>query len=140
MAHGHGISEVYCYSVEKKESPPTRVEGNDGAPTAPPGADRGRHGLGQGLETSTIAPPSDCLWHRLALHIALLALAGPLARAPALGKGSECSKDPFGGRSTPLYYHSFKASAVHYNTLRGFPIFNLNFDSFVKFKGLHPDI
>eukprot|EP00962_Isochrysis_galbana_P007024 scaffold1895_cov123-Isochrysis_galbana.AAC.6 len=73
--------------MRKKKEYPRPVEGDDGAPTVPPGADRGRHGLGQGLETSpsrqherglnsgTIARPSDCLWHRLALHITLLALA-----------------------------------------------------------------
>eukprot|EP00962_Isochrysis_galbana_P007048 scaffold1896_cov121-Isochrysis_galbana.AAC.15 len=40
------------------------------------------------------------------------------ARAPALGSGCECSKDPFGfgSRSTLLYYlFTTTASAVHYN-------------------------
>eukprot|EP00962_Isochrysis_galbana_P023545 scaffold7122_cov102-Isochrysis_galbana.AAC.2 len=36
------------YSRMRNNKSPRRVEGNDGAPTAPPGADRGRHGLGQG--------------------------------------------------------------------------------------------
>jgi len=37
-----------------------------------------------------------------------------LARAPALGlgMGCECSKDPFGSRSTPHYYHSKKLSTT----------------------------
>eukprot|EP00962_Isochrysis_galbana_P023192 scaffold6969_cov122-Isochrysis_galbana.AAC.3 len=39
--------------------------------------------------------------------------AWPLARASALGTGSVCSKDPFGSRSTPLYYHSFGCPLQH---------------------------
>eukprot|EP00962_Isochrysis_galbana_P018525 scaffold5353_cov134-Isochrysis_galbana.AAC.6 len=35
-----------------------------------------------------------------------------LARAPALGMGCECSKDPFGSRSTPHYYHSKRLSTT----------------------------
>eukprot|EP00962_Isochrysis_galbana_P024457 scaffold7503_cov146-Isochrysis_galbana.AAC.3 len=50
--------------------------------------------------------------------------AGPLlttcqsSGSPALGTGCECSKDPFGSRSTLPYYHSKRQKAVHYNTLR----------------------
>eukprot|EP00962_Isochrysis_galbana_P039126 scaffold14007_cov142-Isochrysis_galbana.AAC.1 len=46
------------------------------------------------------------------LHSALLALCLSTARAPALGMGCECSKDPFGSRSTPHYYHSKRLSTT----------------------------
>eukprot|EP00962_Isochrysis_galbana_P004723 scaffold1302_cov114-Isochrysis_galbana.AAC.1 len=40
------------------------------------------------------------------------ALCLSTARAPALGMGCECSKDPFGSRSTPHYYHSKRLSTT----------------------------
>eukprot|EP00962_Isochrysis_galbana_P004561 scaffold1243_cov118-Isochrysis_galbana.AAC.3 len=42
----------------------------------------------------------------------------------APGKGSECSKDPFGSRSTPLYDHSFGCPLQHPT---GFSNFQLDF-------------
>eukprot|EP00962_Isochrysis_galbana_P030300 scaffold9810_cov134-Isochrysis_galbana.AAC.2 len=41
-----------------------------------------------------------------------LCLSTSTARAPALGMGCECSKDPFGSRSTPHYYHSKRLSTT----------------------------
>eukprot|EP00962_Isochrysis_galbana_P024741 scaffold7596_cov113-Isochrysis_galbana.AAC.3 len=65
------------------------------------------------------------------LHSALLALCLSTARAPALGIGCECSKDLFGSRSTPRYYHSKRLSTTTPSP-GFFKIQQNSTDSFVK--------
>eukprot|EP00962_Isochrysis_galbana_P025237 scaffold7745_cov116-Isochrysis_galbana.AAC.2 len=84
-------------------------------------------------DKGTIARPSDCLWHLLALPGTAQRTAGSglmpdhclelrlMAREVSAAK---CSKDPFGSRSTPLYYHSFGCPLQHPT---GFSNFQMDF-------------
>eukprot|EP00962_Isochrysis_galbana_P021597 scaffold6371_cov110-Isochrysis_galbana.AAC.7 len=114
-----------------------RLEPIEADSTADKGAKRVRVDSTEDSSTQVLKiPPARQPDARPGSHRALLPSLTTLARAPALGTGCECSKDPFGSRCTLPYYHNKKRSTTTPFALRGFSKFKCNSNSFVKFQKL----